>query len=192
MKFRVYHILKNTKVEGPYARYCIWFQGCSKHCAGCFAKNTWDKNGGYEYDTKDIIEDILNTKNIEGVTFLGGEPFEQFEALYEIAFAAHNNNLGTLCFTGKNFKEIKKDYKAILPYIDLLIDGEFQEKNKDYSRPWVGSLNQKYHFLSNRYNEDLIKTYKNKVEININKNGSVFINGMGDFEKLSHNLKIHT
>ena len=183
MEFRVHHILKNTKVEGPYTRYCIWFQGCSKHCKGCWAKATWDFKKGIKYNTDDIIQDILNTKNIEGVTFLGGEPFEQFEALYEIASKVHNNNLGVLCFTGKNYKEIKSKYSKILSFIDLLIDGGFE---------WVGSSNQNYYFLSNRYKTDIIKKYKNKVEINIKKDGTVFINGMGDFNKLAENFKIHT
>ena len=146
MKFKIHNILKHTKVEGPKTRYCIWFQGCSKHCKGCRATDTWDINKGKTADTDKIIEDILNTKGIEGVTFLGEEPFEQFEALFKIASNVHKNNLGVLCFTGKNFKEIKSNYSKILPYIDLLIDGEFQEENLDFSRPWVMSSNQNYHF----------------------------------------------
>ena len=188
MIFRVYHILKNTKVEGPYSRYCIWFQGCSKRCKGCWAKATWDFKKGIEYDTEDVIKDILKTKNIEGVTFLGGEPFEQYEALLEISKAANKNNLGIVCFTGRVYSEIKEKFPEILNYIDLLIDGEFQEDKKDFSRAWVGSSNQNYHFITDRYNESMVKQYKNKIEINIKKNGHMFINGMGDFEKVQKQL----
>ena len=85
MKLRVYNIIKKTHVEGPGTRYCIWVQGCSRHCEGCYAKNTWDKNTGEIMDTKDIIQDIKSQKGIEGVTFLGGEPFEQAGALSSIA-----------------------------------------------------------------------------------------------------------
>ena len=46
MKLRVFKILKNTKVEGPETRYCIWTQGCSRHCAGCQAVHTWSHLGG--------------------------------------------------------------------------------------------------------------------------------------------------
>ena len=191
MIFRIHHILKNTKVEGPKTRYCIWFQGCSRRCKGCWARETWDFKKGIGVDTKDVIDDILNTKNIEGVTFLGGEPFEQYEALLEISEAVHTNNLGIVCFTGKNYDEIKEKYPEILKYIDLLIDGEFQEKKKDYSRPWVGSSNQNYIFLTDRYNKEIISQYKNKVEINIGKKGELFINGMGDFSKLKEKLKLY-
>ncbi len=190
MKTRIYKILKHTKVEGPGKRYCIWFQGCSRHCEGCWAKATWDFNGGTLYDTKEIVNDILLQKGIEGVTFLGGEPFEQPESLEYIAKEVKKAGLSIICFTGNQIEEIEYKYKNILKYIDILIDGEYQENKKNYSRPWVGSSNQKYHFLTNRYNEEEIKKYKNKIEVNIEKNGMIFINGMGDFEKISEMLNM--
>ena len=75
-------------------------------------------------------------------------------------------------------------------YIDILIDGEFIEAEKDFSRPWVGSKNQRYHFLTDKYDETIISQYKNKIEVNIQKNGSVFINGMGDFDKVAESLAV--
>lgn len=190
MKVRVHKILKNTKVEGPETRYCIWFQGCSRHCKGCWAKATWNFDGGFELDAEELLKDILSTKGVEGVTFLGGEPFEQPEAIDFLAQNIQKNGLGVVCFTGNKIDEIKR--KDILKYIDLLIDGEFKEEEKDYSRPWVGSKNQNYHFLTKRYTPEILKKYKNKVEINISENGMIFINGMGDFEKFSKNLDMLT
>ena len=192
MKIQVYKILKQTKVEGPKKRYCIWFQGCSKHCKGCWAKATWDFNSGKEYDVEDIIEDIFKTPNIDGVTFLGGEPFEQSEALAFLCKKIKEAGLSIICFTGNRFEDIEEKYNHILENIDLLIDGEFIEEQKDFSRPWVGSKNQNYHFLSNRFDKNILNEYKNKIEINIEKNGVIFINGMGDFDKLTQNLKMHT
>lgn len=192
MKFRVHKILKNTKVEGPGVRYCIWFQGCSRHCKGCWAKATWAHDMGTVFDTDEIIKDILSTPNIEGVTFLGGEPFEQPQALLEIASKVHNAGLSVLCFTGGKIEDIEKTYPETLKYIDLLIDGEFAEDNKDFSRPWVGSSNQRYHFLTDRYDEKIFTKYKNKIEVNVQKNGLIFINGMGDFEKVVETLDMPT
>lgn len=190
MKLRVFNILKNTKVEGPETRYCIWVQGCSRHCRGCQAVHTWSHSGGILYDVNDIISDIKKQKNIEGVTFLGGEPFEQAEALGIIAKAVKETGLGVLCFTGGLFEELQliDENKTLLENIDLLIDGAFEADKIDYSRPWCGSSNQRYHFLTNRYNEDIFKKYTNKVEINISKNGTIFMNGMGDFEKIVKKL----
>lgn len=190
MKIRVYQIIKQTKVEGPETRYCIWFQGCSRHCKGCWAEETWPHDGGQELDTEEILNDILATPNIQGVTFLGGEPFEQPDALEFLARGAKEAGLSVLCFTGGKIEEIKN--RKILNYIDLLIDGEFREDEKDFSRPWVGSKNQRYHFLTDRYDAKILTEYKNKIEVNIQKNGLVFINGMGDFDKLAKNLNMIT
>lgn len=190
MKTRIYKILKHTKVEGPGTRYCIWFQGCSRHCKGCWAKATWNFNGGKEYEADDILKDILNTKNIEGVTFLGGEPFEQPQVIKYLSENIQHANLSVICFTGNKIEYLQKQYPNILKHIDLLIDGEFDETQKDFSRPWVGSKNQRYHFLSSRYNEEILKQYKNKIEVNVQKNGLIFINGMGDFDKLSKSINM--
>ena len=190
MKVRVHKILKKTKVEGPGTRYCIWFQGCSRHCKGCWAKATWAPDGGKELDAEDVLKDILATKGIEGVTFLGGEPFEQPEALEFLACGVKKAGLSVVCFTGGKLEDIKN--REILNYIDLLIDGEYKEEEQDFSRPWVGSRNQRYHFLTDRYDEKFLTEYRNKIEINIQKNGLIFINGMGDFENFTRNLDMFT
>ena len=162
MKLRVFKILKNTKVEGPETRYCIWVQGCSIHCKGCQAVHTWTHKGGKLYDTKTIVDDILSQKDIEGVTFLGGEPFEQAEALGEIAEVVKKAGLGVLCFSGNYLEDLKKDVKnqKLLSNIDLLIDSPFEIDKLDYSRPWCGSSNQRYHFLTDRYTKTIFENYQ--------------------------------
>ena len=186
MKLRVFNIIKNTKVEGPGNRYCIWVQGCSRHCKGCQAVHTWSQDKGELFEVEDIIEDIFKQNSIEGVTFLGGEPFEQAEALGLIAERVNKQGLSIVCFTGGKLEELQENpiNKKLLENIDLLIDGEFIEELTDYSRPWCGSSNQRYHFLTDRYNEEIFTKYKNKVEVNISKNGQIFINGMGNFDEI--------
>ena len=186
MKLRVFKILKHTKVEGPGIRYCIWVQGCSRHCIGCQSPQTWAKKSGNIYETSDIIKDILSQTDIEGVTFLGGEPFEQADALGIIAEEVKGAGLSVLCFTGDLIENLYKNpkNKKLIDNTDLLIDGDFQIENLDYSRPWCGSSNQRYHFLTDRYGEDIFKKYKNKVEINISENGTIFMNGIGNFDDI--------
>ena len=192
MKLRVFKILKKTKVEGPEVRYCIWVQGCSRRCKGCQAVHTWSYSGGELIGVNEIINDIKSQQGIEGVTFLGGEPFEQAEALGLIAEAVKNLELGVLCFTGGYLEELEQDpiNKKLLDNIDLLIDGPFEIDKVDYSRPWCGSSNQRYHFLTNRYNEEIFEKYKNKVEVNISKNGIVFMNGMGNFAEIMQKMDL--
>ena len=194
MNLRVFKILKKTKVEGPGIRFCIWVQGCSKHCNGCYAKESWDKNGGYLINIEELFEQIKNQKEIEGVTFLGGEPFEQAEALSLLSKMIKEINLSILTFSGNTYEELLKKndihINELLKYSDLLIDGGFEKDKFDLSRAWVGSKNQRYIFLSDRYTEMDIINIKNKVEMRIQKNGEIFMNGMGDFDKLLKQLKL--
>ena len=192
MKLRVFNILKKTKVEGPGTRYCIWVQGCSRHCKGCQAVHTWPHNGGKLIEVKEIIADIAAQKDIEGVTFLGGEPFEQPEALGIIAENVRKAGLSVLCFTGALIEDLRVNplNKKLLNNIDLLIDGEFMIDKVDYSRPWCGSSNQRYHFLTSRYNDEIFAKYKNKVEVNISKSGVIFMNGMGNFDEILQKIDL--
>ena len=192
MKLRVFNILKKTKVEGPGTRYCIWVQGCSRHCKGGQAVHTWPHSGGKLIEVKEIIADIAAQKDIEGVTFLGGEPFEQPEALGIIAENVRKAGLSVLCFTGALIEDLRLNpiNRKLLYNIDLLIDGEFVIDKVDYSRPWCGSSNQRYHFLTSRYNDEIFAKYKNKVEVNISKSGVIFMNGMGNFDEILQKIDL--
>lgn len=194
MELNVFRILKNTNVEGPENRFCIWVQGCSKHCEGCYATETWSFEPKQVIDIDVIFEMIQSEKNIKGVTFLGGEPFEQAEALSELAQKIQGIGLSVLTFTGLNYDDLKKSenifIQKLLKNTDLLIDGAFEKEKTDYSRPWVGSSNQRYIFLSGKYDEKMLLSYKNKVEIRVNKDGTIFANGMGNFKKLEKDLQL--
>lgn len=184
----LYKIIPQTEVEGPNKRFCIWVQGCKKHCVGCWAKETWEFGIGKNYSVEELFQLIKAQKDIEGVTFLGGEPFEQAENLSKLAKKVKEIGLSVVCFTGYTIEELRnKNSSAIttlLENIDLLIDGGFEKENFDLSRPWVGSSNQRYIFLSDVYSPDTIKKYTNKVEVRISRGGKLEINGMGDFEKI--------
>lgn len=192
MKLNVFKIINNTNVEGFGSRFCIWTQGCSKHCKGCYATETWSFEPNLIMETEKILNLIKKEKNIEGITFLGGEPFEQAEAVSEIAEAVKKSDLSVITFTGQIYENLKtsknKFVQKLLKNTDLLIDGGFEEDKLDYSRAWVGSSNQKYIFLTGKYNEKMLSSYKNKIEVRINKDGTVFANGMGNFEKLKEDL----
>ena len=194
MDLNVFKIIEKTTAEGPGVRFCIWVQGCSRRCNGCYAKNTWDKNKGTKISTDELFSLIKMQKEIEGVTFLGGEPFEQAEGLSELAEKIKDFGLSIVTFTGNTYEDLKakndKFINKLLKSTDLLIDGEFQEENLSYARAWVGSTNQRYIFLTERYSDDDIKNAKNKVEIRISKNGKIFMNGMGNFDKLLCDLML--
>ena len=183
---RVNSYLPKTAVEGPGIRFCIWVQGCSIRCVGCANSHMWNKDGGRTVDVKDLISEIHNYKpEIEGITFLGGEPLDQIEAVIEISKAAKAEGLSVLVFTGYDYEKLEDDNKVaeLVKYTDILIDGKYEELKQDFSRPWIGSSNQKYYFFSDRYDESIIRQYKNKMEIRIDEKSGIVMNGMGDVEK---------
>lgn len=184
----LYKIIPLTEVEGPNKRFCLWVQGCKRHCVGCWAKETWKFGVGTDYSVEELTELVTNQKEIEGVTFLGGEPFEQAEPLSRFAQNVKKLGLSVVCFTGYTIEELRaKNSQAVnklLENIDLLVDGGFEKDNFDLSRPWVGSSNQRYIFLTDFYSPEEIKKYKNKVEVRISEGGKLEINGMGDFERI--------
>ena len=149
----------------------------------------WDKNGGTSYDV-DVIKNLIykNKDDIEGITFLGGEPLEQIEAVTYLSEKVQEMGLTVVIFTGYDYSKIsqKDDIKELVKHVDILIDGKFEEDKQDFSRPWVGSSNQKYYFFTDKYDESIIDKYKNKFEVRIDKNNHISINGMGDFKKLEN------
>ena len=186
---RIGKIIEMTYAEGPGCRFCIWVQGCNHKCKGCFAEDLWDYNLGVETAISDIISRIDNVKDkIEGITFLGGEPFDKAGELYLIAKYVQSIDKNVITFTGYTFEQIKLSdnsaWKKLLEYTDLLIDGEFKQELLDYSRPLVGSSNQNFVFLTDKISKTEIDNYKNRFEIRYEDNGKISFNGMGNIEKL--------
>ena len=186
MLLRVHRFLPLTKVEGPGRRACLWVQGCPIRCKGCAVPWTWSAAGGEEVEVADLADLILGGPEIEGVTFLGGEPFEQAGALAELGQTLQNAGLSVMTFTGYLLEDLDRperpECQRLIRVTDLLVDGPFRQDLVDLSRPWVGSSNQRYHFLSGRYRklESRLAEIPNRVEVRVLPTGEVWINGMID------------
>lgn len=188
MDIRINSYIPITNVEGVGTRFAIWVQGCSIRCKGCANSHMWNFDGGTSYKVDDFIEIIKRYKDkIEGITFLGGEPLEQIKAVTEISKAAQELGLSVILFTGYEFKDLEnnKDFQELVKYVDILIDGKYEQDKTDYSRAWVGSSNQNYYFLTDRYNKSVITECKNKIEVRISSNNKIIMTGMGDFNALA-------
>ncbi len=190
MLLRINKFLPFTKVEGPGERACIWVQGCPIHCSGCAVPWTWSEQGGEEVDTEELAKRILNGSQVEGVTFVGGEPFAQAEALAHLGGILQESGLSVMTFTGYVLEGILKSSRLgwhdLVSVTDLLIDGPFRQDLADVSRPWVGSSNQRYHFLTPRYRhlESSLLNIPNRFEVRVHPDGRMFINGMATTEDL--------
>ena len=157
---------------------------------GCAVPQTWAVDGGRLIDADVLADQIICGPPVEGVTFLGGEPFVQASELAYIGRRISNHGLSVVTFTGYRLEAIKaanrRGYEELLAVTDLLIDGPFQREKADLSRPWVGSSNQRFHFLTDRYKYlvDELNSIPNRIEVRLSPDGRVLINGLVNPEDL--------
>ncbi|MBP3283887.1 MAG: anaerobic ribonucleoside-triphosphate reductase activating protein [Clostridia bacterium] len=150
-------IKKVDVANGPGTRVSLFVSGCNHHCKGCFNQCAWDFNYGEKFteETMNKILEDLDKPYIKGLTLLGGEPLE------------HENQKGLLplvkkvkekfpektiwCYTGFDFEKdvsgrMMKEWqetKELMKYVDVLVDGKFQEEKKDIKLRFRGSSNQR-------------------------------------------------
>ena len=143
-----YGAIKNLDIaNGPGIRVSLFVSGCRNHCKGCFQPETWDFKYGKEFDDDafySLIE-MLRSEHIAGLSILGGDPFEP-ENLVTVTNLCKmakdifpNKNIWV--WTGYTYEDIKGN--DIFNYIDVLVDGRFEEEHKDLSLAFRGSSNQR-------------------------------------------------
>lgn len=176
-KLNIAHINICTEAEGPYKRMAIWFQGCNIRCAGCCNPELQELKVANIMTVGEVVKLAIQSQldnQIEGVTFLGGEPTLQ-DGLLFLVKRLSALNIGTILFTGKDYDELDDELKKS---VDLVIDGSFVAEQIDNERNLIGSRNQHLVFCSERYKEDMdwfSLPREKRVEINLGK--KVFING---------------
>ncbi|WP_027634844.1 anaerobic ribonucleoside-triphosphate reductase activating protein [Clostridium butyricum] len=140
----------NDVANGPGLRLSLFTSGCTHHCKGCFQPETWNfKNGEpFTLETQKYIIEKSENKYIAGLSLLGGDPLDNVDGIlpllqeYRKTFAATKS---IWLWTGYLFEEIlKDDFKSeVLPFIDVIIDGKFEENLKDITLKYKGSTNQR-------------------------------------------------
>jgi len=161
-----YNLIRKMDISnGPGVRVSIFMQGCSFRCKNCFNKETWDFEGGKEFNN-DTINEVLNLCNqshVKGLSILGGEPMHpnNIEGTTKLAkaFKEKYPNKNLWVWSGFKFDEDLKD-KEVLNYIDVLVDGTYNDDLHDPTLKWRGSSNQRV--------IDVQKSIKNN-EINLIK-----------------------
>lgn len=184
MKLNVARFLRRSNSEGPGWRAVIWVQGCPIRCEGCcnpqmlpFVDKDWR-------DTDALVEEIRTIPDIEGVTFVGGEPFAQAAAVASVAQGVRQSEFSVVVFTGYTLEHIRSSnnqaWKLLLEQVDLLLAGPFIQTEYSEDLPWIGSSNQELHFLTPRYRHlenKLRPTQTNSVELHLTSDGKLHING---------------
>lgn len=162
---RVLDILHGTIVDGPGLRTSIYFAGCKHHCPGCHNPESWDFSGGIERSVDDIFSEI--EKNGFNVTLSGGDPlYQDIDELTALAKKIKDAGLDLWVYTGFTIEEVfeLKIYDKFLQYVDVVVDGPFEIKNRDTSLMFRGSSNQRILKLLHDENGDKISYGILKIE----------------------------
>lgn len=126
-------------VDGPGVRTVVFFQGCDLHCKGCQNPSTWEMKNGTEMTTDELVKvlkkEVINKK----VTFSGGEPLMQVDALIDVVKKLKDFDIAV--YTGHEFEEVPKELLDNITYIKT---GSFKEELKSTVKPYVGSTNQEF------------------------------------------------
>ena len=134
-------------VDGPGFRYVIFVQGCPHHCHGCHNPESWSFDAGYDMTVNEIFEDICGRPWLRGVTFSGGEPFEQVPALLDLAKNIKGAGLTLMSYSGYTLEELEarhdKATDELLEMLDILVDGRYDEKLRNLTLVYCGSENQR-------------------------------------------------
>ncbi len=150
--------------NGSSVGVALFVQGCSFHCDGCFNIETWDVNGGYDWndDSKKEFINALEKPYIKRCSILGGEPLHQANVQEVLSLCKKVKeqypNKTIWLYTGYQFEDIwlpensvtnaNFDIKRglrndILKYIDVLVDGRYVKELRDITLPFRGSSNQR-------------------------------------------------
>lgn len=149
-------IKKCDIANGVGVRTVLFVSGCTHHCKGCFQPETWSFDYGERYtkETEDEIIESLRPDYVDGITLLGGEPFEpenQRELVKLLRRIKKELPKKTVwSFSGYTYEELTGDSRAVcevtnemLSMLDVLVDGEFVEAKRNISLRFRGSENQR-------------------------------------------------
>lgn len=136
--------------EGKGVRAVLFISGCRHACPGCFNKESWDFEAGEPFTNElktQILQEIANNPLIDGVTLCGGDPFFSAEecALFVSEFRACCPDKNVWAYTGYTFEALMRQSKLreLALMCDVIVDGRFNEQEKDTSFPFRGSRNQR-------------------------------------------------
>jgi anaerobic ribonucleoside-triphosphate reductase activating protein len=148
-QLRIAGIINESIVDGPGIRLVVFTQGCKHHCPGCHNPHTHSFEGGTLIDIDDIIKQMKGNPLLDGITLSGGDPFEQAEALSELAKKVKNMGYNVITYTGYTFeyilenKDKNKGWDKLLGQTDILVDGRFEIAKKNILLKFRGSENQR-------------------------------------------------
>ena len=135
--------------DGPGVRVSIFMQGCAFKCKNCFNPETHDFKGGTQFtdETIDKVLSLAKPDHIKGLSVLGGEPMHpvNIDGTMKLvkAFKEKYPNKSVWVWSGFLYDDIIERNKEIFNYIDVLVDGQYDDSLHDPTLKWRGSSNQR-------------------------------------------------
>lgn len=139
--------------DGPGVRVSVFVSGCRRHCTGCHNAEAWDFGFGEPFtaQTRDYILKLMEPDYIDGITILGGEPFEteNIPSVAEIVQIAEESGKSIWIYSGYTLEQLvqrartEREIWYILDTADVLVDGEYLEDERDITLKYSGSRNQR-------------------------------------------------
>ena len=149
-------IKKLDIANGEGVRVSLFVSGCRNHCEHCFQPETWDFNYGQPFTeaAEAAILEALTPSYVDGLTLLGGEPFEPENQRELVKFLRRvrqeRPGKDVWCYSGYTLEQLRgaetphcEVTEEMLGLIDVLVDGRFVEALKDISLKFRGSSNQR-------------------------------------------------
>ena len=175
-----------SRSNGPGQRAVVWVQGCKRNCPGCFNQDMQPFTERQLIATVELADRILDIEGLEGVTFSGGEPFEQAGALAELAEQLAACGLTVVIFTGYTLAELSAGnnpaWQRLLAAADMLVAGPY-EQDLPAHEYLKASANQQLLFLTDKLKQhpEVMGNQGQTAEIIVDAAGNVIVTG---FDKI--------
>jgi len=154
----VHHVGVAEDVLGPGKRLVIWMSGCPMNCPGCIEPGLHDIEAGTPWSVGKFYQMIKpSLGQLKKVTISGGEPFFQTLAL-SCLLKLFNHDYEVMIFSGYKWDYLNSQFTDILPYIDIMVAGEY-DQNQQGSFLWRGSQNQQIISPSYKYSQNSLKSW---------------------------------
>jgi len=178
---RLGHRLDRSEIYGPGIRSVFWTQGCNLACKGCWNTQYWPSRGGEEISVSAILSQLKELKDIEGITLLGGEPLQQPQACLELIQGCKEIGLSVFIYTGYEPSEFDEVMQSCFDLCDIAVTGRYIQELRDTTLRWRGSRNQQVHFISDLYDDSVLKE-QTEVECHILPSGEIRMVGYAEPE----------
>lgn len=158
-------------INGQGTRCTLFVSGCEHQCRGCYNQSTWNPKSGHHFDEAledQVIRDLQDQRiKKRGLSLSGGDPLfpQNLEAVLHLV-----KRVKTECpekdiwlWTGYQLKSLTLSQIEVVKYVDVLIDGKFEQEQADAKLVWRGSHNQKIY-----QKEEIAAEIENRIDFSIN------------------------